>query len=202
MVEASRKVNTTVGLLSLPEVGVRQAGEALMDLKTVSWRTSATNSRSELVMVPSGLVKLTRSWVMSVGHFPPYLVGGNRELGTGYLLGRAICGKYYRCDGRSRVDGFRRGRDSSGGGGYGQAMGVNYQPPRGTEKDRAMGVGGWLVWEKGGARVGEVSREKIVDRALIVEGAAGVGRKGEARGSSVQVTGTGARDSGCVCVCD
>ena len=68
MVAASWKVHTTVGVLSLPEVGVFQAGEALMELKTASWRTSAANSRSKLVMVPSGLVKMTSSWVILDGH--------------------------------------------------------------------------------------------------------------------------------------
>ena len=55
MVEDSRKVYATVGVLLLPDIGVHQAGEALMDLKTDSWRTSATDSRSELLMVPPGL---------------------------------------------------------------------------------------------------------------------------------------------------
>ena len=59
MVEASRKVHATVGLLSLPEVGVHHAGKALMDLKTASWRTSTANYRSKLVMVPTRLVNLT-----------------------------------------------------------------------------------------------------------------------------------------------
>ena len=68
MVEASRKVHTTMGVFLLPELGVHQAGEALMELKTASWSTSAANSRSGLVMAPLGLVKLTRSWVMLAGH--------------------------------------------------------------------------------------------------------------------------------------
>ena len=67
MVEALRKVHTTAGVLSLTEVGVHQAGEAPMELKMASWRTSATNPRYELVMVPSGLVKLNSYWVMSTG---------------------------------------------------------------------------------------------------------------------------------------
>ena len=68
VVEASRKVHTTIGLLSLPEVGVCQAVEALMDLKMASWRNSAANSRFNLVMVPSGLVNLTNFRVMSTDH--------------------------------------------------------------------------------------------------------------------------------------
>ena len=39
-----------------------------MELNTASWRTSAANSRSELVMAPLGLVNLTSSWEMSAGH--------------------------------------------------------------------------------------------------------------------------------------
>ena len=69
MVEASRKVHVTIGLLFLPDVGVRYSGEALIELKTASWRTSTANSRSELVMVPSVFVKLTSFWTMSAGHF-------------------------------------------------------------------------------------------------------------------------------------
>ena len=46
MVEASRKVHVSVGVLSLPDVGVRHAGEVPMELKTASWSTSITNSRS------------------------------------------------------------------------------------------------------------------------------------------------------------
>ena len=41
VVEALRKVHATVGVLLLPDVGVRQEGESLMYLKTASWRTSA-----------------------------------------------------------------------------------------------------------------------------------------------------------------
>ena len=59
MVESSRKVYATVRVLLLPDVGVRQEGEALMDLKTASWRTSTANYRSKLVMVPTRLVNLT-----------------------------------------------------------------------------------------------------------------------------------------------
>ena len=57
------------GVLLLPDVGVRQTGEATMDLKTASWRTSDKNSKSELVMVPPRLVNLTNSLKMSAGHF-------------------------------------------------------------------------------------------------------------------------------------
>ena len=69
MVEASRKVYVIVCVLSLLDAGVRHSGEALIDLKTDSRKTSATNSRSELVMVPSGFVKLTSFRTMSAGHF-------------------------------------------------------------------------------------------------------------------------------------
>ena len=69
MVEASRKVYKNVGVLSLPDVGVSHAGEALMELNTASWRTRATNCRSKLVMVLPGLVKLTSCRRMLSGHF-------------------------------------------------------------------------------------------------------------------------------------
>ena len=69
MLEASWKVHATVGVLLIPDGGVSQAGEALMDLKTASWRTSATNSRSELVMVPPVLVNLTSCLTILAGHF-------------------------------------------------------------------------------------------------------------------------------------
>ena len=39
-----------------------------MELKTVSWRTSAENSRSKLVMASSEMVKLISSWVMLANH--------------------------------------------------------------------------------------------------------------------------------------
>ena len=68
VVEASWNFHATVGVLSLPKVCVRQAGEALMELKMASWRTSTTNLRSELVMLPSGLVNINSSWEMSAGH--------------------------------------------------------------------------------------------------------------------------------------
>ena len=69
MVEASQNAQKTVWVLLLPEVGVRHAGEVLMDLKTATWRTSAANSRSELVMVPPGLVNLTSYRTISAGPF-------------------------------------------------------------------------------------------------------------------------------------
>ena len=69
MVEASRKFHTTDGVLLLSEVGVRHAEEALMELKTASWRTSAANSRSELAIVPPGLVELTSFQTMSTVYF-------------------------------------------------------------------------------------------------------------------------------------
>ena len=68
MVDASRKVHANIGVLSFTKVDVYQAGEALTEMKTASWKTSAANLRSKLVMVPSGLVKLTISWVMLSGH--------------------------------------------------------------------------------------------------------------------------------------
>ena len=40
-----------------------------MGLKTASWRTSANHYISKLMMVPPGLVNLTRCLTMSAGHF-------------------------------------------------------------------------------------------------------------------------------------
>ena len=69
MVEELRKVRADFGVLQLPDVGVRHVRETLMELMTVSWRTSFANSRSELVMVPPGLVKLTSCLMISEGYF-------------------------------------------------------------------------------------------------------------------------------------
>ena len=69
IVEASLKVQATVGVLSLPEAGARHAGLAQMSAKTTSCRTRAASSRSELVMRPCGLSKLTRSAMMSAGQW-------------------------------------------------------------------------------------------------------------------------------------
>jgi len=68
MVAASLKVQETVGVLSLPVVGARQAGWEERKGKIDSCRTKAASSRSELVMRPLGLAKLTRSSMMSWGH--------------------------------------------------------------------------------------------------------------------------------------
>ena len=46
--EASRKFHTTVGVMSLPDVGVSHAGECLLELNTDLWRTIAANFRSKL----------------------------------------------------------------------------------------------------------------------------------------------------------
>ena len=56
---AYQKFHANVGVLSLTGVDVCRALEAMVELKTASCRTSASNSRSELVIAPSGLVKLT-----------------------------------------------------------------------------------------------------------------------------------------------
>ena len=67
-VDDSAKAYDIVGVLSLPEVGTRQVGAEQTEVKAASWRTSATNSKSELVMVPEGLLKLTKAALMSSGH--------------------------------------------------------------------------------------------------------------------------------------
>ena len=69
MVEALRKVHEDFGVLPLPNVGFCHARETLMELKNASWRTSVANSRSELVIVPPGLVNLTSCLTMLTGHF-------------------------------------------------------------------------------------------------------------------------------------
>jgi len=68
MVEASLKVHETVGVLSLPVEGARHAEEAEIRGKMASCKTRAASSRSEFVMRPCGLRRLTRSLDMSSGH--------------------------------------------------------------------------------------------------------------------------------------
>ena len=69
MVEASRKDQETVGVLSLPEYSALQVGCLDTVWNADSWSTSAANSRSELVIVMCGLSSLTRLAVISAGHF-------------------------------------------------------------------------------------------------------------------------------------
>ena len=80
------------------------------------------------------------------------MVEGHRALGTGYLSGRAVWGERHRCDGRVWVGSRRCGGARSGGGGDGHARGVGCQPPRGTDRDRAMWGRGWLIRAKEGYR--------------------------------------------------
>ena len=75
MVEELRKVRADFGVLQLPDVGVRHVRETLMELMTVSWRTSFANSRSELVMVPPGLVNLNSCQIIRQMTLVPYLFG-------------------------------------------------------------------------------------------------------------------------------
>ena len=67
--EASLKVQATVGVLSLPVRGARQVEDVYTSGKVDSYRTKAANSRSELVMCTSGLIKLIRSSWMPCGHW-------------------------------------------------------------------------------------------------------------------------------------
>ena len=53
--EASRKHQLTVGVLSLPVKGVFQFGREQKNCKEDSCRTSAASSKYELVMPPAGL---------------------------------------------------------------------------------------------------------------------------------------------------
>ena len=69
MVEASLKVQLIVGVLSLPERGARQWEDLQTVGKVASWRTRAASSRSEFVIHPFGLVILTRSDLISSGHW-------------------------------------------------------------------------------------------------------------------------------------
>ena len=67
--EASFKVQATVRVLLLPMKGARQVEDVHTSGKVASCRTKASNSGSELVMLPSGLIKLIRSSWMSCGHW-------------------------------------------------------------------------------------------------------------------------------------
>ena len=69
MVEASLKVQLTVGVLSLPERGARHSEDSQTAGKVASWRTRAASSRSEFVIRPFGLATLTRSDLISSGHW-------------------------------------------------------------------------------------------------------------------------------------
>ena len=69
MVAASLKVHVTMGVSSLPVRGARHAGDLHNVGNVATWRTSAATSRSELVIRPEGLAKLTRSAWISVGHW-------------------------------------------------------------------------------------------------------------------------------------
>ena len=60
IVAASLKIQATVDVLSLPVRGAYHAEDLYTLGKVASCRTSAANSRSELVIRPVGLSKLTR----------------------------------------------------------------------------------------------------------------------------------------------
>ena len=66
---ASFKVQATVRVLLLPVKGARQVEDVHTSGKVASCRTKASNSRSELVMLPSGLIKLIRSSRMLCVHW-------------------------------------------------------------------------------------------------------------------------------------
>ena len=57
----------TVGVLSDPEQGAASLDSGTAARRVASWRTSATSSRSELVIVPYLFVEETRLAMMSAG---------------------------------------------------------------------------------------------------------------------------------------
>ena len=66
--DASLKVQATVGILSLPDDCDRQVRLVQIRGSVASWMTKAVSSRSEFVVHPFGLSQLTRSATTSVGH--------------------------------------------------------------------------------------------------------------------------------------
>ena len=69
IVEASLKDHETVDVLSLPVAGALHRDLPHISGNVASCSTNAANSRSELVIEPSGFVKLTRAAMISAGHF-------------------------------------------------------------------------------------------------------------------------------------
>ena len=67
MVDASLNVQETVGVLSLPVVDARHTEFEETREKMASCKTRAASSRSEFVMQPCGLLRLTRSRDISSG---------------------------------------------------------------------------------------------------------------------------------------
>ena len=67
IVEASFVLQETVGVLSDPERGAASLASGTAAIRVASWRTSATSSKSEFVIVPSLFVEETRSAVMPAG---------------------------------------------------------------------------------------------------------------------------------------
>ena len=68
IVEASLNVQATVGVLLLPVMGARQVEDVHTSGKVASCRTNTANFRSDLVMFPSGLIKLISFFWMLCGH--------------------------------------------------------------------------------------------------------------------------------------
>ena len=64
MVMAYLKVQPMVGVLSLPKVEVHQAGSLLIWGETDYCRTRAASSRSEFVIAPFGLSKMTSAAII------------------------------------------------------------------------------------------------------------------------------------------
>ena len=68
MVDASLKVQVTVGVLSLPSDSTHQVGLVQIRGDVASWMIMAASSRSEFVVHPFGLSQLIRSDTMSGGY--------------------------------------------------------------------------------------------------------------------------------------
>lgn len=68
MPDASLNDQATVGVLLLPVDDALQSDTLHIRGKVATWSTRATNSKSELVIVPYGLSKLTRAAMISAGH--------------------------------------------------------------------------------------------------------------------------------------
>ena len=84
MVDASLKVQETVGVLLLPEDGASQAGSVQITGDVASYMTMATSSRLEFVIRPLGLSQLTRSATTSGGHSTRQTECSLLELGSSH----------------------------------------------------------------------------------------------------------------------
>ena len=84
MVDASLKVHATVGVLSLYEDGTRQDGSVQIRGDVASCMTRAVSSRSEFVIHPFELSRLTRSATTSREHSTRQTKCSLLELGSSH----------------------------------------------------------------------------------------------------------------------